>query len=147
MTRHLMTRHSAIFTNLLLTLPLVAGLLGAAANASAQTAERATIPFAFTANHLQIPAGNYEVRILSNGLLSLRNVETGKAEFLMIRRDEDRSVDTRSRLVFQRDETASHLTQVWIAGTSYHSELAFQPKPGQLMAKNSPVATFEIALK
>ena len=146
-----MTRHTAILTNMLLSLPLAAGLLCAAPNASAQTSpsshQSVTIPFAFTANHLQIPAGNYEVRILSNGLLSLRNVETGKAEFLMIRRDEDRSVDTRSRLVFQRDETASHLTQVWIAGTSYHSELAFQPKAGQLMAKNSPAATFEIALK
>jgi len=108
-----MKRRSAILTNLLLSLPLATGLLCAATNASAQTgssiSQSVAVPFAFTANHVQVPAGNYEVRILSNGLLSLRNVDTAKAEFLMIRRDEDRAVDTRSRLVFQRDGTGSHL--------------------------------------
>ncbi len=142
-----MKRHSAILTNLLLSLPLATGLLCAATNASAQTSETVTIPFEFSADHQLVQAGSYEVRLLSSSFLTLYNLKTAKTQILMVRPDEGRVIETRGRLVFRRDETGSHLTQVWIVGKSSHSELAFQPKPGQAMAKNNPVATFEIALK
>src|SRR5271155_1633302 len=71
-----MTRHTAILTNLLLSLPLATGLLCATANASAQTSETVTIPFAFSADPQQVPAGTYEVRLLSSSFLSLYNLRT-----------------------------------------------------------------------
>ena len=144
-----MTRHSAIFTNLLLTLPLAAGLLGAATSASAQTAERAAIPFAFSADHQSFPAGTYEVRRLSDGIMSLYNFETGKIQLLMVRLEGGRAVQTRGRLVFHHDETGNSLMQVWIAGTTIHSELMVQPKLQQTAAKNDPSAgsSIEVAIK
>jgi hypothetical protein len=144
-----MKRHSAILTNMLLSLPLAAGLLCVTSNASAQTTETATIPFAFTADHQQFPAGTYEVRRLPDGVMSLYNVETAKIQLLMVRQEGGLIVETRGRLVFHHDDTGNSLIQVWIAGTTIHTELAVQPKLQQAMAKNSPVAgsTIEVAMK
>jgi hypothetical protein len=144
-----MKRRSAILTNLFLSLPLATGLLCAAANASAQAIETATIPFAFSADHQSFPAGTYEVKRLSDGLMSLSNLETGKIQLLMVRLEGGRAVQTRGRLVFHHDETGNSLMQVWIAGTTIHSELMVQPKLQQTVTKNDPSAgsTIEVAMK
>jgi len=144
-----MTRHSAIFTNLLLSLPLAAGLLCAASNASAQSIETATIPFAFTADHEHFPAGTYEVRRLPDGLMSLYNLETAKIQLLMVHQEAARAVETHGRLVFHHDEAGNTLMQVWIAGTTIHSELMVQPKIQQAVAKNDSSAgsSIEVAIK
>jgi hypothetical protein len=141
-----MTRHSAIFTNLLLSLPLAAGLLCAAANASAQTAETVTIRFTFSADHQPFPAGTYEVRRLSDGLMSLSNLETRKTRLLMVRSEWGYAVQTRGRLVFLHDETGNSLMQVWIPGTTLHSELTVQRKLKQSVAKNGPSAGSSIVV-
>jgi hypothetical protein len=67
----------------------------------------------------------------------------------MVRPDEKRVIETRGRLTFLRDGTQYSLMQVWIAGTDIHSELAFQPKVDQAVAKNNPSAgsTIEVAMK
>jgi hypothetical protein len=147
-----MKRHSAILSNLLLSLPLATGLLCVTANASAQTSalpsESATIPFAFSAGHQQLPAGSYEVQRLSDCLLSLRNLQAEKTEIFMVRAAGGGNLETRGRLVFQRDGTGNYLTQVRIAGKSSYSELIVKPEPGQAVAKNIPPgSSFEIALK
>jgi len=144
-----MTRHSAIFTNLLLSLSLATGLLCATSNASAQTSERATIPFAFTADHQQFPAGTYEVRRLPDGVMSVCNLETGNTKLLLARLEAGRQVQTRGRLVFNHDESGNSLIQVWIPGTTIHSELMAQPGITRASAKNSSQtgSTIEVALK
>ncbi len=108
-----MTRHSAVFTNLLFAFPW-RPVLSAAATLGA-TIETATIPFTFSADHQQFPAGTYEVRRLSDGLMSLSNLETGKIQLLMVRLEGGRVVQTRGRLIFHRDETGNSLTQAWLA--------------------------------
>jgi len=144
-----MTRHTAILTNMLLSLPLAAGLLCAAADASAQTTERATIPFAFTADHEHFPAGTYEVRRLPDGLMSLYNLETARIQLLTVHQEGGRTVETRGRLVFHHDETGNTLMQVWVAGTTIHSELMVQPKIQQTSAKDdrSAGSVIEVATK
>lgn len=132
-----MTRHTAILTNMLLSLPLAAGLLCATSSASAQTAETVTIPFAFTADHQQFPAGNYRIKLLSSYILSLGNIGTAKSELVMVRPDDGGGIETRGRLIFQRTGTEYSLTQVRIPGTSLHSELAVQPKLQQASARNT----------
>jgi hypothetical protein len=143
-----MTRHSVILTNLLLSLPLATGLLCAATIASAQTS-KVTIPFAFTANHEQMPIGTYEVKLQSSYFLALRNIETAKTQVVMVRPEEGRAIETQGRMVFQRDGSGSHLTQVWVAGTRFHSELTVQPKLQKSVAKNDALAgsSFEVAMK
>ena len=67
----------------------------------------------------------------------------------MVRLEGGRVVQTRGRLIFHRDETGNSLTQVWIAGTTIHSELMVQPKFHQTVAKNDPSAGsfIEVAIK
>jgi hypothetical protein len=146
-----MTRRAAKLTNLILSLSLATGLLGAGANASAQSAESAvsvTIPFAFSANQQSVPAGSYKVQLLSDRFLSLRNIKTDKTEILLVRPDEGRVIETRGRLIFRRDGGRNYLTQVWIAGTNVHSELAVRPRTKQAFAKGVPPqdSSFEVAL-
>jgi len=144
-----MTRHSQILTNLLLSLPVAAGLLCAAPSASAQTSEHVTIPFAFSADHQQVAAGPYKVELLSDRFLSLYNVKTEKTQVLMVRPEDGQAMETHSRMVFHREGTDYSLTQVRIAGTSSYSTPAVQSGPRQVTAKNAQPAgsTLEVAMK
>jgi hypothetical protein len=143
-----MKRQSQLLTNLLFSLPVAAGLLCAAPSASAQTAGSAAIPFAFSADNVQAPAGTYKVERLSNFLLSLENVETGKTRIVALYPEGGRVVQTEGSLVFHRDGTQYSLTQVKIAGSSIYGGLAVHPKPLHETAKITPaVATVEIAMK
>ena len=144
-----MKRYSAILTNLFLSLPLATGLLCATATASAQTAKTVTVLFAFSANHQQFPAGTYEVRRLSDGIMSALQSRDGENPASDGPSGRGRAVQTWGRLVFHHDETGNSLMQVWIAGTTIHSELMVQPKLQQTVAKNDPSAgsSIEVAIK
>jgi hypothetical protein len=136
-----MTRRSQILTNLLLSLPLATGLLCAASNASAQTSATFTVPFAFSANNWDMPAGSYNVQRLTYRIVSLRNLKTGRNHLLMVRPDDsERMTDTKGRLVFQRYGTRNYLKQVWIDCASVHSELVVRPRLEQHLAKQTPPA-------
>ena len=143
-----MKRHSLMLTNLLLSLPVAAGLLCAAPSASAQSSERVTIPFAFSANHVQAPAGTYKVQRVTNFLVSLRNMETGKTQILTVYPEGRRVIETQGKLVFHRNGTGYSLTQVKMAGTSFYSELTVQPKLRQMAKNAAPTgSTVEVAMK
>jgi hypothetical protein len=144
-----MTRRSRILTNLLLSLPLATSLLCAAPHAAAQTSASFTVPFAFSANNQEVPAGSYNIQ-LQNRFLYLRSLKTTKTVILMVRPDDSaRMTDTPGRLVFQRYGRRNYLKQVWIGGTSRHSELVVRPRVEQELAKGTPQAasSFEVAAK
>ena len=144
-----MTSRIANLSNLILSLSLATGLLCAGATASAQSTASVTIPFGFSANNQYVPAGAYIFKLLSDRYLSLRNLATNRTQFLMVRPEAGQAIETRSRLVFQQDGSRKYLAQVWIAGTSMHSEMVVQHKPEQTLGKkNTPVgSTIEVALK
>ena len=144
-----MTRRPAKLTNLILNLSLATSLFCAGAHASAQVTQSVTIPFAFSANHHFLAAGSYKVQLLSDSFLSLRNVKTNKTQFLLVRPEEGRVIETQGRLIFRRDGGRNYLTQVWIAGTNVHSELAVRPSPERAFAKTvaPQESSFEVALK
>lgn len=143
-----MTRPAAILSNLLFSLPLAAGLLAAVPVASAQTNVIANIPFAFSANNQHLPAGRYQVQRASDYFLYVRNVQSGKAVFLMVRSEEGRNLANYGRLVFDRAGTRNYLTQVWIPGASRHSEMVVQPRHQEELAKEAaPASTIEVATK
>jgi hypothetical protein len=114
-----------------------------------QTSESVTIPFAFSAYNQSIAAGSYKVELLSDRFLSLRNVKTNDTQILLVRPEEGQAMETRGRLVFHQQGTRKYLTQVWIAGTSKHSEIAFPQKPERELAKSRATAdsTVELAIK
>ena len=144
-----MTSRIANLPNLILSLSLATGLLCAGANASAQTTASVTIPFAFSADNQNVAAGSYKVELLSDRYLSLRNIATNHTQVLMVRPEEGQAILTRGRMVFQQDGSRKYLAQVWIAGTSLHSEIAVQHKSKLQSAKSNatPAPTIEVALK
>jgi hypothetical protein len=143
-----MSSLSSTLTNLLLTLPLVAGLLGSTTAAYAQTGATATVPFAFSANNVHEPAGTYRVQLLSDRFMCLRNVKTGKTQCLVVRPESERIIETQGRLVFQRYGSQKYLVQVWISGTNIHSEIAQKHEKAVLEATApASAAQIEVALK
>jgi hypothetical protein len=142
-----MTRRAAI--NLLLSLPLAAGLLGSATNASAQTILDVNVPFAFSANNQHLPAGSYRVQRLSEYFLSIRNVKTASTVVVMIRPERGRPLESHSRLIFSREGNHSYLTQVWTPDTDRYSQLTSPPRHDQeLRTQIHPApSTVEVAAK
>jgi hypothetical protein len=125
---------------------LAAFTLFSATTAAAQSKLRINIPFAFTANHQQLPAGSYYVTWLGSGVIQVLNRETGDAQFLMVRPHQGRVIETRSRFVFQQEGRRYYLANVWVAGSSMHSEMLVQHRPerGTDLAKAPSTKTVEI---
>lgn len=144
-----MTRRSALIAHVLYTLPLAAGLLCATGTASAQTTETVNIPFSFSANNHSVAAGTYQVNMISDRFMSLRNIKTHQSQVLMVRPDQGRAIESQGRLIFRRVAGRNYLQQVYMAGTSSHSELTVHAKPEQHYASNGwpSTATFEVAMK
>jgi hypothetical protein len=138
-----MTSRIANLSNLILSLSLATGLLCAGATASAQTTASVTIPFRFSADNQNVEAGSYKLELLSVRYLSLRNIATNKTQVLMVRPEAGQVIETRGRLVFQQEGSRKYLAQVWIAGTSLHSEMAVQHK----RERENKVTTVELALR
>ena len=114
---------------------------------SAQNAARATVPFAFTANHQTLPAGCYKVTLQSEGYLLLTSCDTGRMVGLMVRTTNAyRNVDHGS-LVFTSTGHRFWLTDVHFAYTNMESWLATQPKSEFGLAKNPTAETVEVAMK
>lgn len=138
---------------LVLSLPLALGLLGAASKASAQASEPAetvTIPFSFVANNQYVRAGSYAVQLQSEHVLMLRDLKTNRGQFLMVRPEQDKTIETRGRLIFKQDGGQAYLTQIRIPGSSRHSETVVHHKVNRDLAKVTPSKasdTFEIAMR
>ena len=143
-----MTLSAANLTKSILSLSLAAGLLCAGANASAQTTASVSIPFAFSADNQIIQAGHYKLELLSDRYVALHNTSTNQTQVLMVRPESGTAIETRGRLVFHQEGSKKYLAQIWIAGSSLHSEMAVQHKPERALARNAPGAsTIEVAMK
>ena len=142
-----MKLRSAAFAHILL---IALAVTIASTIASAQATGTIYIPFAFTANHQNVPAGFYKVDLLSDRYLALIDSKTGKTQrVLMVSPEQGPKVSTRSGFVFHVSGQRYYLKEVKIAGSSMRSELAVQPKFEPVMAKGAaPVtSTIEIAFK
>jgi hypothetical protein len=144
-----MTRRSAILANLLLSLPVVTGLLGTAPSALAQTGTMtATIPFAFSVGDQHLPAGSYSVERISNSFLTVRDNKTSRTIALMVLGEQGRGYQSRAHLVFQREGRGMYLTQAWFAGTNQYVKSTAKPKRDLERAKGSSSSgTIEVAAK
>lgn len=116
--------------NLITILSLVVmSLMFAATGAYAQSYAKADVPFAFNVGTAQLPAGTYEVKVLSQSPyeIMIQNRETSAAAMSIARRDG--SLTGESKLVFHRIGTQFFLSEVWkdsgaamIVPTSRHEE-------------------------
>jgi hypothetical protein len=146
-----MTRRSALLANLLLSLPMVSGLLGAAPSVSAQTnttaSMKVTVPFDFSIGKDHLAAGSYSVERISDCFVSVRNNKTSKTQVLMVRKEYGRgSIASGSHLVFQREGRGTYLTQAWFGGTNEYVGTAKLPQRDVEYAKgDSQVSHIEVA--
>ena len=145
-----MTRRSAILANILLSLPMAAGLLGATPSASAQANQlTATIPFDFSIGNLRLPAGSYSVKQVNSYSLEVRDNNTKKGIFLMVKGEDRHDAVSRGRLVFERAGNGTYLTQALFAGTNRDFKAVAKPKWNLDYAKqNAPApSAIEVAAK
>jgi hypothetical protein len=145
-----MTRRSAILANILLSLPMAAGFLGAAPIALAQTNEMTvTIPFAFSIGDHHLAAGSYSVERVSDYALEVQNNQTRKGVFLPVRGEDGRGIASRGRLVFERAGGDMYLTEAWFAGMDKQLDAVAKPKRDLDYAKQNLPAThtIEVAAK
>lgn len=142
-----MTRRSAILASMLLSLPMMSGLLGAAPSASAQTPMTVTIPFDFSIGNDHLVAGSYSVERISDCLVAVRSNKTLKSQVLMVRKEDGRGAPgAGSHLVFQRAGRGLYLTQAWFSGTNEYVGTAKLPKRNEEYAKGvSQVSHIEVA--
>jgi len=118
----------------------------AAVHASAQKNAQVNIPFAFQANHTNLPAGHYRV-VASESTLTLYNLETGRAQAVLLTRDDaGHAIPERGRLEFYVSGNRHMLTNVQFAGSSKEIVLLRQPKEERVAAKNANSADTTIAL-
>lgn len=140
-----MKRLSRVITRLVLV-AMTLGLLWVATNASAErnaTAAPATspnaatvhIPFAFTVNYVDMPAGDYTVERIINRFLCFVDVTTGqRILFALINPEETGSIARHSVLIFHVNGGRHLLIEVQIAGSSKLSRLVVQPPLAEEMA-------------
>lgn len=120
----------------------------AAVHASAQKSAQVQIPFAFQANHSILPAGHYRV-IASDSTLTLYNLETGRAQAVLLTRDDaGHAIPDRGQLEFYVSGSRHMLTNVQFAGSSKEIVLLRQPQKERVVAKNAnaPDTTIAIAM-
>jgi hypothetical protein len=103
MKRNLITILSVVVMSLLLN----------ATSVYAQSYAKANVPFAFNVGAKQLPAGTYEIGVLSQSpnAIMIRNTETTAAALSIARTEGPR--DTESKLVFDRIGTQYFLAEVW----------------------------------
>jgi hypothetical protein len=120
-----MKRMSSIIAKSLFAVLLSSGPFALTAHAQHGPAVTAYIPFAFSADGYKIAAGTYRLQLINNGyLMYVRNVSTGKGQFIAVRPVESGTPDSHASLVFQVCEGHSHLTEVHIPGADRFGEVA-----------------------
>jgi len=101
---------------------LIANSLGAftlllSAGAYAQSVNQATVPFAFTAGNVDLPAGNYVIQQKSeNRFISIVDVNSGKVVFASAPEREPLPMDAPAKLIFHRYGNQHFLAAVWSGG-------------------------------
>jgi hypothetical protein len=91
---------------------VVLSLLLTAAGAYAQSAVQAHVPFAFTVNKTQVPAGTYSVnRDLDSNFIMIRNVKTA-ATVIALGTGQSPSKKT-GKLIFRHLGNQYYLSEIW----------------------------------
>jgi hypothetical protein len=109
---------------------------------------KVTVPFDFMIGTRHLAAGSYTVERESDYALEVRNNQTRKGVFLMVRGEDNRGALSSRCLVFERTGRGMSLTEAWF-GTNEHVKAVAKPKRELQYAKQNPTArqSIEIALK
>lgn len=87
-------------------------LLAGVPNMSAQMIATATVPFAFTVGHTEMPAGNYVISSVSDSAIAIMNRNKGTGVISLFRPEEPKRNDGATKLVFHKYGDKYFLSQV-----------------------------------
>ncbi len=118
-----MKRITSIVAGSLLAILIVGGGFAARLQAQDDLGVTFKVPFAFSADGQNIPAGTYQLSLVSNPYtMKIRNVQTGDQRFLSVRPEQQRTVASRGLLVFHDCGDRKDLAEFHIPGNSLYSE-------------------------
>ena len=121
----------------------------AAIGASAQHKATVTVPFAFVANQVSLPAGHYEVLAANSYVTLISLTSNNKAQtMLLTMNDQGSAIEALGSMKFRLAGSRYVLTEIRFAGSSNRRELLRQPKQERLTATNpvSKPGAIEIAM-
>jgi len=81
----------------------------------------ATVPFGFTANQVQMPAGNYDLKTTATGaIVQIRNADSHKSAFIGSTSRDYPTRECKPRLVFRNADGHWALAEIWTADSGYY---------------------------
>jgi hypothetical protein len=122
----------------LLSLAMSLALLMSAAAQAQTTHMEVTVPFAFTAGNVQLPAGEYEVTALGpwgGNTLSVHNVNSNAGTVVVSNSCRSQKPTADAKLVFYRYGHQYFLAQIWNQNSFSGSQIQINPRQTEL-AKN-----------
>jgi len=120
--------------------------LFSAGSTQAQSARlTATIPFAFYTGDTVLPAGQYDVRTIGNGVIRLYNQGTGTSIMFLTNRVSSLT-DFSPRFVFNRYGEDHFLSQVWWGDGSDGNALP-SPRAERELARTTTPVRIAVALR
>jgi hypothetical protein len=126
-----MKRVTSIMVKSLLTI-LISGGLSTPAHAQYDPGVTVDIPFAFSVDGLEIPAGIYQFQLVDrNFLMSIRNLSSGEERMFNVHPEEARQISDHAQVTFQVCRGHSYLTQIHTPGTTLFSATGNRRVKGQ----------------
>ncbi len=138
-----MKRMNSIIVSSLVAVLIVGGTFAVKAHAQNGPGVVFSVPFAFTADGRNIPAGTYELNLISNNfMMSIRNVETGNMQIFNVHPEQQRAIESQGRLIFHNCGDHLELTEFHIPGTDVFSETMRRRSRNNTEAKACPPTDF-----
>jgi hypothetical protein len=128
-------RFNSIFSSAILSSAIAMGLLVSTGSVQAQNSPKGTanIPFAFQAGSRQMPAGVYDISLLSDHVVLLQSLGANASAFLIVTPSDEGTVQMNSRLVFHQYGELYFLSAVWEAGTKHGVTCAATSKEKEIL--------------
>jgi hypothetical protein len=143
-----MSRISTL-SRFLLAIPFFVGAIAPTPAAQAPIGVIADVPFEFSVNNKQLAPGTYRIQLTSNRDLVLRNIVTGRSQYLATYPVSGNDIVSNGRLTFHRYEGHNYLSQVSIPGRSVYTLLPSRSERHMMLVTQAPASAInmEVALK
>lgn len=127
---------TSIITKSLLAVLIGMGLLASEVQAQDSPTITVTVPFAFFTNSQNnFAAGTYEMKLLSEWLLSIRNLNGGGEKMFIVRPEQTGSSGSHGCLIFDRFNGRSYLAEIYLTDSEVHTELIHRYRTRTTKAK------------
>ena len=124
------------------------GMMSMAPAASAQKSEsQATIPFSFTVNQKELPAGHYRVVMDAENYVRLVSYETGESAGIVVHTTRSLKNSPKNNLEFLHDGEVYELSRVRFGLGGVETEVALQSQLEQKFASEAKITRTSISTR